>query len=151
LLTCYFRFARVADRAVRPHSFTLHWTGTGGYDGRSAAETLPASECPYDMQPMPTESGQSDTGLKCPKCGYNLTAVTSNRCPECGEQFVLTNAQGYLAKFPPSKLRQACSVVWIIGTAVIVLSWFNVVPHSVGWIGFGIASLAWLVSLSLKR
>jgi hypothetical protein len=25
--------------------------------------------------------------LYCPKCGYNLTALTENRCPECGEGF----------------------------------------------------------------
>ncbi len=47
-----------------------------------------------------------DTGLQCPKCGYNLTAITSSTCPECGERFVITNQQGYLAKFPPSKLRK---------------------------------------------
>ena len=25
--------------------------------------------------------------LYCPKCGYNLTALTENRCPECGGGF----------------------------------------------------------------
>lgn len=25
--------------------------------------------------------------LYCPKCGYNLTALTENRCPECGNGF----------------------------------------------------------------
>ena len=30
-----------------------------------------------------------DTGLKCPWCNYNLTAVRSNECPECGKRFVL--------------------------------------------------------------
>ena len=25
--------------------------------------------------------------LYCPKCGYNLTALTENRCPECGGVF----------------------------------------------------------------
>jgi hypothetical protein len=25
--------------------------------------------------------------LYCPKCGYNLTALTENRCPECGGAF----------------------------------------------------------------
>lgn len=25
--------------------------------------------------------------LYCPQCGYNLTALTENRCPECGEGF----------------------------------------------------------------
>ena len=103
------------------------------------------------MPPTPSELPQSDTELRCPKCGYNLTAVTSNTCPECGDRFVVTNAQGYLAKFPPSRLRQVCNAIWIVGTALIVLSWINVVPASVGWIGFALAGVGWLVSLGLKR
>jgi len=100
---------------------------------------------------MPTEPAPSDSGLHCPRCGYNLTAITSATCPECGERFVLTNAQGYLAKRPPSKLRRACNAIWILGTALIVLSWVSAVPTQVGWIGFGIAGAAWLESLGLKQ
>ncbi len=29
----------------------------------------------------------------CPNCDYNLTGLTSRRCPECGEQFTLTDAR----------------------------------------------------------
>ncbi len=29
----------------------------------------------------------TDTGLRCPSCGYNLTGLTASRCPECGEAF----------------------------------------------------------------
>ncbi len=94
---------------------------------------------------------QSDTGLKCPKCGYNLTAVTSSTCPECGEIFVITNAHGHLVKFPPSKIRQACNVVWVIGTVVVVLSWIHPIPPWIAWTGFGVAGVAWLVSLALRR
>jgi primosomal protein N' len=36
-------------------------------------------------QPSPIE----DTNLKCPWCGYNMTALTTNLCPECGKRFVL--------------------------------------------------------------
>src|SRR5437868_4554732 len=103
------------------------------------------------MPPTPPESPQSDTGLRCPKCGYNLTSLTSSTCPECGERFILTNARGYLAKFPPSKLRKACYAIWLIGTALIVLSWIRAVPPLVGWIGFGLGGLGWLVSLGVKR
>ena len=103
------------------------------------------------MPPASIESPQPDTGLRCPRCGYNLTAVTSTTCPECGERFVVTNAQGYLAKFPPSKLRQVCNAMWLLGTIVIVLSWVNVVPPWVGWIGFGIAGVGWLISLGIRR
>ncbi len=103
------------------------------------------------MAPTPTESPLQDTGLRCPKCGYNLTAVTSKMCPECGDRFVITNSHGHLAKFPPTRLRQACTATWIAGTGLIVLSWINAVPPAVGWIGFGIAGVAWVVSLRVRR
>jgi hypothetical protein len=100
---------------------------------------------------MSTDPPQSDTGLRCPTCGYNLTAVTSSRCPECGEPFVLTNSRGYLAKFPPSRLRQVCTALWVVGTVLVVLSWIDVVPPRIGWVGFVIAGVGWLVSLLLRR
>ena len=103
------------------------------------------------MPPPSTESPQSDTRLQCPRCGYNLTAVTSSTCPECGEQFIVTNSQGYLARFPPSKVRQVCNALWLIGTVLIVLSWVNAVTPVVGWIGFGVAGVGWVISLGLKR
>lgn len=28
-----------------------------------------------------------DVGLRCPKCGYVLTGLTEQRCPECGSEF----------------------------------------------------------------
>lgn len=34
---------------------------------------------------------------------------------------------------------------------LIVLSWTQAVPPSVGWIGFAIATAAWIASLCLKR
>ena len=33
----------------------------------------------------PTE----DSGLHCPRCGYNLRALQSDSCPECGEPLLL--------------------------------------------------------------
>jgi hypothetical protein len=35
---------------------------------------------------------------------------------------------------------------WTAGTLVIVLSWFRVVSHEVGWIGFGVALLGSVLS-----
>jgi hypothetical protein len=29
----------------------------------------------------------ADSGLRCPRCEYNLTGLTENRCPECGTAF----------------------------------------------------------------
>jgi hypothetical protein len=63
----------------------------------------------------------------------------------------VTNSQGYLARFPPSKVRQVCNALWLIGTVLIVLSWVNAVTPVVGWIGFGVAGVGWVISLGLKR
>jgi len=30
---------------------------------------------------------KQSTGLRCPSCGYDLTALTSSKCPECGQPF----------------------------------------------------------------
>lgn len=34
-------------------------------------------------------SGSSDSALSCPICGYNLTGLSSARCPECGSTFTI--------------------------------------------------------------
>jgi hypothetical protein len=117
-----------------------------GYDpARLGLQTNMASE---SMNP---QSPQPDTGLQCPRCGYNLTAITSPLCPECGERFVITNARGYLAKHPPSALRRASVALWWVGTLLIVLSWLSVLPPLVGWIGFAIGGIGWLVSANVRR
>ena len=41
----------------------------------------------HDIPPRPTTEGLVDTGLHCPRCGYNLTGLTQPRCPECGVEF----------------------------------------------------------------
>ncbi len=41
-------------------------------------------ECPYNV-PVPRDL--EDLVPYCPKCGYNLTGLTENRCPECGTAF----------------------------------------------------------------
>jgi hypothetical protein len=33
--------------------------------------------------------GAARGGVACPTCGYNLTGLTTTRCPECGTQFTL--------------------------------------------------------------
>lgn len=44
-----------------------------------------------------TASGATDSELSCPTCDYNLTGLTENRCPECGEAF------------DPEQVRRLCS------------------------------------------
>jgi hypothetical protein len=38
-------------------------------------------------QPQDSSSPTQDTSLRCLHCEYNLTGLTENRCPECGEEF----------------------------------------------------------------
>ena len=40
---------------------------------------------------------------------------------------------------------------WWIGTALIVASWFDVVSRSIGWVGFGAACTASLISVVVNR
>jgi hypothetical protein len=43
-------------------------------------------------------------------------------------------------------LYRACWALWVCGTALIVLSWVDVVPVLVGWVGFGVALVGTLLS-----
>ena len=40
---------------------------------------------------------------------------------------------------------------WWIGTIIIACSWFKIVPNTVGWVGFGLACAASLVSVILNK
>jgi hypothetical protein len=44
------------------------------------------------------------------------------------------------------RLRQFCWVLWVVGTALIVMSWFGLVPPPVGWIGFVVSLVGVVVS-----
>jgi len=37
--------------------------------------------------PAPGHPDLTDTGMRCPRCEYNLTGLTDPRCPECGTTF----------------------------------------------------------------
>jgi hypothetical protein len=39
--------------------------------------------------------------LTCAHCGYNLTGITSGRCPECGESFIVSKAHEITPVQPP--------------------------------------------------
>jgi DNA-directed RNA polymerase subunit RPC12/RpoP len=57
------------------------------------------------IQHPPGESARSaDEGIRCLHCGYNLTGITSERCPECGAPFdraeLLASTAGAPAPIP---------------------------------------------------
>ena len=94
---------------------------------------------------------KKNTNLTCPKFDYNLTALTPSRCPECGETFIVTDLDGYVARNPPSKLMRVCRVLWAAGTVLIIMSWTGTVSSTTGWAGFGLALVGWLISMGLRR
>jgi hypothetical protein len=47
---------------------------------------------------------EHDTGLTCPRCGYNLTGLTRSECPECGLAFTIAD--------PAAGPRPPCSPGW---------------------------------------
>jgi hypothetical protein len=48
----------------------------------------------------PPAAHAADSGLRCPRCGYNLTGLSSPRCPECGTEVDWEHAR-FLAANPP--------------------------------------------------
>jgi hypothetical protein len=48
-------------------------------------------------------------------------------------------------------LYKACWLLWLGGTVLIVLSWVDVVTPAVGWVGFGVALVAALLSLAAPK
>lgn len=78
-----------------------------------------------------------DTGMRCEKCGYNLTGLTENRCPECGNSFaaatsfqhtrdtrfyalalvainLLAIASAYVMWFVPADMSDAGGFMWVM-------------------------------------
>jgi len=70
----------------------------------------------------------------CPNCDYNLTGLTSRRCPECGEPFTIPDARIHASDQSPA-MRRFYRVVWldraggIVGVVLIAAAF--IVPHAV--------------------
>jgi hypothetical protein len=48
-------------------------------------------------------------------------------------------------------LHTACWALWLVGTALIVLSWVDVVSRPVGWVGFAVAVVGVLLSSAARK
>jgi hypothetical protein len=82
--------------------------------------------------PDPDAPPPADSGLRCPKCDYNLTGVAENRCPECGEAFDPERLRAILAGAPaPIPIWDDKSIpVAVRFIRMCLLTWFA--PRQVG-------------------
>ncbi len=94
-----------------------------------------------------------DEGLRCPRCGYNLTGLTATRCPECGVAFDWAAVRAAAANRPviaferASGRRKALGFLQTWLTALFVPWWFaqqairRVDPrHALAFLGVCLAS-----------
>lgn len=66
---------------------------------------------------------RDDTGLRCPRCDYNVTGLVEPRCPECGEtlDWNALRAAAFGPRIPFERLRGRRKPLGFLLTAVSVL------------------------------
>lgn len=94
--------------------------------------------------------------MKCPTCAYNLNAITTDRCPECGERFVLTNPRGLLSRAQLAAAVGVFACVNAIASFIVVFKGANDEPYmvyrrldAIVQVGIGSALIVSWVCLSL--
>lgn len=61
---------------------------------------------------MTSESSKSKPKLTCPTCGYNLTLLTTDRCPECGNTFLIAPPTQREKRHPFRYLGEFVGHIW---------------------------------------
>ncbi len=89
----------------------------------------------------------------CPNCDYNLTGLTSRRCPECGEPFDLRDARYQATRQMPGVrrfYRKATIDRWAGRISGVLLTWAILMPNlefSSGWpwVTLGTSADGWFI------
>ncbi len=91
-----------------------------------------------------------DSDLSCPGCGYSLTGIKENTCPECGREFDRAHLRGLNRKYsgvievPPYVI---AIVLTVIGVVLLTFAIFSIpggqVPADVwrGSLFFGVVAM----------
>lgn len=92
-------------------------------------ETVTAGESPDRPKTPALEPVPPRPVHHCPNCDYNLTGLTSRRCPECGQPFNLLDARawGFELSEDGEAVRRWERLDWVkrgLGVAMIILGFW---------------------------
>lgn len=77
---------------------------------------------PEQKDNPPTPQADDLTGLRCPKCDYDLTGLTQAKCPECGATFIPVELRISTLKRREDQAFIDRSVRWTFTAAAILLA-----------------------------
>lgn len=106
---------------------------------RTAVVKLPKPVPP--QEPSPHEQPQT---LFCPICDYNLTGLSANRCPECGQQLDKSQMAAWAAKLPKPITRR--EIIGEIFDLPVLLMGLVIVGAGFAFTASKIAELRWVLA-----